>query len=65
MQTAGVRSWKGDFVELPNYMGPFDVLIFNAVFGNFYSQREVMLKAISMLSPKSFSLYRINANSWV
>eukprot|EP00210_Caulerpa_lentillifera_P002137 g2051.t1 len=49
--TLGLRTWHGDFVDVPNYMGPVDVIFFNSVFGNFYSQEDVLWKAVCLLQP--------------
>ena len=48
---AGVRTWQGDSVDLPAYMGPVDAFFFNAVFGNVHSQREALLRACLLLKP--------------
>lgn len=48
---AGVRTWAGDFLHLPNYYGPVDAICMNAVFGNFHSTREALLRASMLLVP--------------
>lgn len=34
----GVRAWRGDFVDLPVYMGSADAIFLNAMFGNVHDQ---------------------------
>jgi len=34
--------WCGDVVDIPTVLGPFDVVIFNAVFGNVWDQKETL-----------------------
>jgi SAM-dependent methyltransferase len=48
---AGVRTWLGDFTELPPFLGTADAILMNAVFGNFFSQREALIKASFLLKP--------------
>lgn len=48
-----LRTWIGDIVDLPNYQGPFDVIFFNAVFGNLYSPREALIHSCFLLRPGS------------
>eukprot|EP00878_Enallax_costatus_P002360 GHUV01002536.1.p1 GENE.GHUV01002536.1~~GHUV01002536.1.p1 ORF type:complete len:437 (+),score=125.17 GHUV01002536.1:127-1437(+) len=50
----GVRTWTGDFLQAPPYLGPADAILMNAVFGNFYSLREALLKAAMMLVPGGY-----------
>lgn len=47
----GLRTWCGDVIDLPNYMGPADAFFFNSVFGNVHSQREALLRAALLLRP--------------
>jgi hypothetical protein len=35
---AGVRPWRGDFVDLPVYMGSADAIFLNSMFGNVHDQ---------------------------
>lgn len=37
-----VRYWHGDVIELPESLGPFDVVFFNGMFGNVWDQRETL-----------------------
>ena len=45
-----VRFWRGDVVDLPREMGPFDVVFFNAVFGNMWNQRHALLSSAAHLT---------------
>ncbi len=45
-----VRFWCGDVVELPREMGSFDVVFFNAVFGNMWNQRDALQSASAHLT---------------
>jgi hypothetical protein len=47
----GVRTWQGDFVDLPPYMGTADAVIMNSVLGNLYSPREALIRASFLLKP--------------
>lgn len=38
----GVKFWRGDVIDIPAALGPFDVIFFNAVFGNMWNQREAL-----------------------
>lgn len=49
--TPAVRTWTGDVVDLPSYMGPFDAVFFNSVFGNLHDQRAALLRAALLLRP--------------
>ena len=49
--TAGVRVWQGDFLDLPQYYAPFDAIVMNAVFGNMFDSRAVLLKASLYTKP--------------
>eukprot|EP00271_Cylindrocystis_brebissonii_P006500 TRINITY_DN19276_c0_g1_i1.p1 TRINITY_DN19276_c0_g1~~TRINITY_DN19276_c0_g1_i1.p1 ORF type:complete len:586 (-),score=102.93 TRINITY_DN19276_c0_g1_i1:654-2411(-) len=44
-----VRCWHGDVADLPDEFGPFDIVFFNAMFGNVYEPLET-LKAAARLS---------------
>lgn len=46
-----VRTWCGDFVDLPLWQGPADAVFFNAVFGNMHDQRAALLAAAALLRP--------------
>ena len=46
-----VRFWCGDVIELPREMGSFDVVFFNAVFGNMWNQRHALASASAHLTP--------------
>ena len=46
-----MRTWCGDFLALPNYMGPVDCVAVNAVLGNFLDRRAVLQKAAGLLRP--------------
>jgi riboflavin kinase len=45
-----VRLWCGDFIDIPREMGLFDVVFFNAVFGNMWNQRHALLSATAHLT---------------
>ena len=47
----GVRTWCGDFMQLPAYMGSASTVCMNAVFGNLPDPREALLKAAFALQP--------------
>lgn len=47
----GVRTWQGDFLQVPAYMGPVTAICMNAVFGNFVDLHEALLKAALILQP--------------
>lgn len=47
----GVRTWCGDFLQLPTYMGSAGAVTMNAVFGNLPDPREALLKAALLLQP--------------
>ncbi len=34
--------WCGDVIDIPSNLGPFDVVFFNAMFGNLWSQRDTL-----------------------
>lgn len=46
-----VRLWCGDVVDIPRELGPFDVVLFNAVFGNMWNQRNALQSASGHLTP--------------
>lgn len=52
----GVRTWLGDFLELPPYQGPFDAVFMNAVFGNLADPRTALLKAALSLKPGGYAV---------
>ena len=41
--------WCGDVVDIPTGLGPFDVVIFNAVFGNVWDQKETLSRISELL----------------
>jgi ubiquinone/menaquinone biosynthesis C-methylase UbiE len=43
--------WQGDFAELPQSMGVFDAIFFNACFGNFFDMRATAENAAQRLAP--------------
>lgn len=47
----GVRTWCGDFLQLPAFMGSAHAITMNAVFGNLPDPREALLKAALLLQP--------------
>ncbi|PNW88341.1 hypothetical protein CHLRE_01g025250v5 [Chlamydomonas reinhardtii] len=48
----GVRTWQGDFCELPAFLGPLDVIIFtDEPFGTQQTPREALVKACLALKP--------------
>ena len=49
--TIGVRTWLGDFMALPAYMGPATAITMNGVFGNLPDPRAALLKATTLLPP--------------
>lgn len=52
----GVRTWCGDFLQLPNYMGAANVICMNAVFGNLPDEQEALVKASMLLQPGGYVL---------
>ena len=46
-----VDFWCGDVIDLPRELGPFDVVLFNAVFGNMWNQRNALVSASAHLNP--------------
>lgn len=44
------RFWRGDVVDLPLELGPFDVVFFNAVFGNMWNQRRALTASLAHLT---------------
>lgn len=48
---SGVRTWCGDVMDLPNFLGPADAFFFNGVFGNLHSPRDALLKAALLMRP--------------
>ncbi|KAK2078434.1 hypothetical protein QBZ16_003274 [Prototheca wickerhamii] len=49
-----VRTWLGDFMELPTYMGPVDAIFFNAVFGNMEDPHAALYQATRFLKPGGY-----------
>jgi riboflavin kinase len=49
--TPAVRTWRGDFVDLPSYMGPVDAVVFNACWGNMHDPRRALVRAGLLLKP--------------
>lgn len=37
-----VDFWRGDVIDIPESLGPFDAIFFNAVFANMWSQRDAL-----------------------
>lgn len=52
----GVRTWCGDFMQLPAFMGSANTVCMNAVFGNLPNPREALLKAALLLQPGGYVL---------
>lgn len=52
----GVRTWCGDFLQLPTYLGSAGAITMNAVFGNLPDPREALLKAALLLQPGGYIL---------
>jgi len=48
----GVTFWCGDVIDIPSNLGPFDVVFFNAMFGNLWNQRDAVQIASTHLNPK-------------
>ena len=44
------RFWRGDVTDIPREMGPFDVVFFNAVFGNMWNQRHALASTSAHLT---------------
>ncbi len=38
----GVKFWRGDVIDISPALGPFDVIFFNAVFGNMWNQGDTL-----------------------
>lgn len=49
--SAGVRTWCGDIVDLPAYMGPVDAIFMNSMFGNMYEPDAALLHCALLLKP--------------
>lgn len=48
----GVRTWVGDIVDLPAYLGKgCDAIFMNGCFGNMYSPREALLRCSLLVKP--------------
>lgn len=47
-----VQFWQGDVLELPEKFGDFDLIVFNACFGNIFDQQSVLKKSRSRLNSK-------------
>lgn len=62
----GVRTWEGDFTELPAYMGPADVVVFcSPNFGTQTSAREAMTQACMTVRPGGCVLIATDVgNDW-
>lgn len=45
-----VHFWCGDVIDIPQELGPFDVVFFNAVFGNVWNQRQVLVSISTHLT---------------
>jgi 2-polyprenyl-3-methyl-5-hydroxy-6-metoxy-1,4-benzoquinol methylase len=46
-----VRFWCGDVIDISRDLGPFDVVFFNAVFGNMWNQRHALESTSALLTP--------------
>ena len=46
-----IRTWLGDVESIPQFQAPFDVCLFNAVFGNVFDQRSSLLSAALLMRP--------------
>ena len=46
-----IRTWLGDVESVPQFQAPFDVCLFNAVFGNVFDQRSSLLSAALLMRP--------------
>lgn len=47
-----VNFWQGDVCDFPGELAPFDLIVFNACFGNIIDQNAVMKKCRSLLRDK-------------
>jgi len=45
-----IQLWQGDAVDLPTDFGDFDIVVFNACFGNIFDQLTVLRKSRSVLN---------------
>ena len=45
-----VRFWQGDVLYIPDEIGRFDLVVFNACFGNIFDQLAVLKKSRSLLN---------------
>jgi riboflavin kinase len=45
-----IQFWHGDVIDLPEDLGPFDVVFFNGMFGNVWSQRDALQKTSGQLT---------------
>lgn len=50
----GVRTWHGDLVDLPVYMGSADAIFLNAMFGNVHDQHYTLARAAQLLKPGGY-----------
>lgn len=47
-----VRFWQGDVINLPASFGTFDLIVFNACFGNIFDQENVIRKNHAILNER-------------
>ncbi|KAJ9527679.1 hypothetical protein QJQ45_025951 [Haematococcus lacustris] len=48
----GVQVWRGDILDLPNYLGwAADAFFFNGMFGNMLDPRAALVKALLLVKP--------------
>ena len=59
-----VRYWQGDVIDLPDELGPFDVVFFNGMFGNVWSQRDALEKVSAQLSQTGRILISHPLGAW-
>jgi riboflavin kinase len=46
-----VTFWQGDVLDLPNELGKFDAIFFNACFGNLFDQKATLDSTSKRLNP--------------
>ncbi|GIL73957.1 hypothetical protein Vretimale_5094 [Volvox reticuliferus] len=60
----GVRVWRGDFTELPAFMGPAQVIVFtDEPFGTALNPRDAMVKACLLTAPGGCIIINSEAES--
>lgn len=45
-----IHFWWGDVIDIPRELGPFNVVFFNAVFGNVWNQRHALVSISTRLT---------------